>query len=86
MTAAYPAGTLVAALPAGALAVRRGPKFTLITGLLLVVISTVAFGVLDTASGLDVARFVEGIGGACVWARRACLDRGRDPARTVAAP
>jgi MFS family permease len=68
MTAAYPAGTLIAALPAGALAVRRGPKFTLITGLLLVVISTVAFGVLQTAPGLDVARFVEGVGGACVWA------------------
>ena len=68
MTAAYPAGTLVAALPAGALAVRRGPKFTLITGLLLVVISTAAFGVLDTVPGLDAARFVEGVGGACVWA------------------
>ncbi len=59
---------MVAALPAGALAVRRGPKFTLITGLLLVVISTVAFGVLHTAPGLDAARFVEGVGGACVWA------------------
>src|SRR5579862_7059277 len=68
MTAAYPAGTLIAALPAGALAVRRGPKFTLITGLLLVVISTVAFGVLGSAPGLDAARFVEGVGGACVWA------------------
>jgi len=68
MTAAYPAGTLVAALPAGALAVRRGPKFTLITGLLLVVISTAAFGLLHTAAGLDAARFVEGVGGACVWA------------------
>lgn len=68
MMAAYPAGTMVAALPGGALAVRRGPKFTLITGLLLVVFSTAAFGVLRTAPGLDAARFVEGVGGACVWA------------------
>lgn len=68
MTAAYPTGTLVAALPGGALAVRRGPRFTLITGLLLVVVSTVGFGLLHTALGLDLARFVEGVGGACAWA------------------
>ncbi len=68
MTAGYPVGTLIAALPGGALAVRRGPKFTLITGLLLVVISTVAFGLLGTAPELDLARFLEGVGGACAWA------------------
>ncbi len=68
MIAAYPAGTLVAALPGGALAVRRGPRFALITGLVLVVISTVGFGFLRTAPGLDLARFVEGVGGACAWA------------------
>jgi MFS family permease len=68
MTAAYPAGTLVGALPGGALAVRRGPRFTLITGLLLVAISTVGFGLLRTAPGLDLARFAEGVGGAFAWA------------------
>ncbi|HEX3803291.1 MAG TPA: MFS transporter [Solirubrobacteraceae bacterium] len=68
MTASYPAGMLIASLPGGALAVRRGPRFTVITGLVLLVISTVAFGLLRTAPGLDVARFVEGIGGACSWA------------------
>src|SRR5579875_2130733 len=68
MTAGYPAGTLIAALPGGALAVRRGPRFTLIAGLLLVVISTVGFGLLRSAPGLDLARFLEGVGGACVWA------------------
>jgi MFS family permease len=68
MTAAYPVGTLLGSLPGGALAVRRGPRFTLITGLGLVVISTVAFGLLRTAVGLDIARLVEGVGGACAWA------------------
>ena len=68
MTAAYPAGTLIAALPGGALAVRQGPRFALITGLLLVVVSTVSFGLLGTAPGLDLARFVEGVGGAFAWA------------------
>lgn len=68
MTAGYPAGTLIGSLPGGALAVRRGPRFTLISGLLLVVISTVAFALLRSAAGLDLARFVEGIGGALAWA------------------
>ncbi len=68
MTAAYPMGTLIGSLPGGALAVRRGPRFTLISGLLLVVGSTVAFALLHSAAALDLARFVEGIGGALAWA------------------
>src|SRR5580698_6287642 len=68
MTASYPAGMLVASLPGGALAVRRGPRFTVITGLLLLSLSTVGFALLDTAPVLDIARFVEGVGGACSWA------------------
>ncbi|MDE3130814.1 MAG: MFS transporter, partial [Acidobacteriota bacterium] len=68
MTAAYPAGTLIGSLPGGALAVRRGPRFTLIGGLVLVVVSTVAFALLHSAAELDAARFIEGIGGACAWA------------------
>jgi MFS family permease len=68
MTAAYPVGTLLGSLPGGALAVRRGPRFTLISGLVLVVISTVGFGLLRSVVGLDLARFVEGVGGAFAWA------------------
>ncbi len=68
MTAAYPAGTLVGALPGGALAVRRGPRFTLIFGLALVVVSTVGFGLLHATLALDLARLLEGAGGACAWA------------------
>ncbi len=68
MTAAYPIGTLIGALPGGVLASRAGPKFTVFTGLALLASSTLAFGFVQTAAGLDVARFVEGIGGACSWA------------------
>lgn len=68
MTGGYPAGMLVASLPGGALAVRRGPRFTLVAGLVLMVISTIAFGFLDSAPALDLARFIEGVGGACSWA------------------
>jgi MFS family permease len=68
MTASYPAGMLVGSLPGGALTVRTGPRFTVCVGLLMLVVSTVAFGWLNSAPGLDLARFVEGLGGACSWA------------------
>ncbi|MGH2843153.1 MAG: MFS transporter [Solirubrobacteraceae bacterium] len=68
LTASYAAGNLAAALPGGALAVRRGPRFTVCVGLTLMVASIVAFGWLDSAWSLDLARFVEGVGGACSWA------------------
>jgi MFS family permease len=68
MTASYAAGTLIGSVPGGVLAVRGGPKATVWTGLALLACSTLAFGVLNTAPLLDLARFVEGVGGACSWA------------------
>jgi len=68
MTAAYPVGTLVGALPGGMLAARYGPKLTVIAGLVLLAGSTLAFGFLHHAVALDLARFAEGLGGACSWA------------------
>jgi MFS family permease len=68
MTASYPLGTLLGSLPGGVLAARAGPKPTVFVGLSLLACSTLAFGLLDNAVLLDVARFVEGIGGACSWA------------------
>jgi MFS family permease len=68
MTAAYPAGTLIGSLPGGILAVRLGTKRTVYAGLLLLAVSTLAFGFLENAILLDAARFVEGLGGACSWA------------------
>lgn len=67
MTASYPLGTLLASVPAGILAARAGPKFTVTTGLTLLAGSTLAFGFLHTELALDVARFIEGVGGACSW-------------------
>ncbi len=68
MTAAYPIGTLVGSIPCAILAVRVGPRFTVCAGLTLLACSTLAFGVLSTVVALDIARFVEGVGGACSWA------------------
>ncbi len=68
MTASYPFGTLVAAIPGGFLAARAGPRFTVCAGLALLAMSTLAFGLLNNPVALDIARLVEGIGGACSWA------------------
>jgi MFS family permease len=67
MTASYPIGTLVAAIPAGVLAARAGPKFAVTAGLTLLATSTLAFGFLHNEAALDLARLIEGIGGACSW-------------------
>jgi MFS family permease len=68
MTASYPIGMLLGSLPGGVLAVRLGPKRTVYAGLGLLAGSTLAFGFLHDAVLLDVARLVEGVGGACSWA------------------
>ncbi len=67
MTAAYPAGTLIGSLPGGIVAVRAGPKRTVMAGLLLMAVSTLAFGFLNTAALLDLARLAEGFGSAFAW-------------------
>jgi MFS family permease len=68
MTASYPLGTLLGSLPGGVLAARAGPRFTVRAGLGLLACSTLAFGFLHSAVALDLARFIEGVGGACSWA------------------
>ncbi len=67
LTASYPLGTLAGSLPGGLLVLRAGPRFTVLSGLALLLCSTVAFAVLQDAAALDIARFVEGVGGACSW-------------------
>ncbi len=68
LTAAYPAGTFAGALPGGWLAARWGVKPTLLTGLALLGLTSLAFAFAGNIVMLDVARFVQGIGGACMWA------------------
>ncbi|WCB93633.1 hypothetical protein DSM104299_02349 [Baekduia alba] len=66
--AAYPAGTLVAAVPSGLLAARIGPRRTVIFGLALLGVSSVAFALAESVVVLDAARVVQGVAGACSWA------------------
>ena len=68
LAAAYPAGTLVGALPAGWLAARVGVKPTVLLGLALLTITSLVFGFAQSVLLLDLARFAQGVGGACSWA------------------
>jgi MFS family permease len=67
LSASYAAGTLIAALPSGFLAARIGSRRTMLVGLALIAVSSVAFAFAETAPVLDLARFAEGVGGACAW-------------------
>ena len=68
LAAAYPAGTFVGALPGGYLAAQAGVRATVLLGLALMVVSSLAFAFADSIVVLDAARFVQGIGGAASWA------------------
>jgi MFS family permease len=67
LSAAYAAGTLLASLPAGFVASRMGPRKTVINGLLLLGLASLAFGFADQILLLDAARFIQGVAGALIW-------------------
>ena len=82
LTASYPLGTLLGALPGGVLTARLGPRAAVVSGLTLFALSTTAFAFLHSAPALDAARLVEGVGGACSWAGGiAWVANATDPAR-----
>jgi predicted MFS family arabinose efflux permease len=68
LAAAYPVGTFVGGLPGGILAARVGVRPTVLIGLALMVVSSVAVAFAHTILLLDIARFVQGVGGAASWA------------------
>jgi MFS family permease len=67
LTAAYPAGTMLASLPAGWLGARIGAQRMLLFGLGLLAVSSFTFGHAGEVWLLDTARFAQGIGGAISW-------------------
>jgi MFS family permease len=68
LVAAYPAGTLAGAIPGGYLAAKAGVRATVLLGLGLMTGSSIAFAFADSIAVLDIARFVQGVGGAASWA------------------
>lgn len=67
LVAGYPAGVLGAAVPAIALIDRIGERRGTSVGLVLLVMSTLGFAWGTTPLLLDIARFVQGVGGAIAW-------------------
>jgi MFS family permease len=67
LQAMYPLGALLAAIPGGMAAARFGVKPTVLIGLSLLALTTVAFGLADSVWALDLARFVQGVSSAFSW-------------------
>jgi MFS family permease len=67
LSAAYPAGAFVGAVPSGLVAARAGVKRTAIAGLLVVALCTAAFGIAHEPWQLDLARFAQGVASAFSW-------------------
>lgn len=80
LAAAYAAGTLIGSLPAGWLTARIGVRKTVLTGLGMMIVSSVAFGFAHSIAVLDIARFVQGVGGAASWAAGLAWLMARAPA------
>jgi MFS family permease len=67
LTAAYPLGTFIGAIPSGWLATRWGVKPTLLLGLSMLGLASLGFAFAGNVVLLDTARFIQGVGGACMW-------------------
>ena len=68
LAAAYPAGTFLGALPGGWLTARIGVRPTVVVGLATLIASSLVFAFANSIVVLDLARFVQGLGGAASWA------------------
>jgi MFS family permease len=67
LSGAFAWGSVAAALPAGFLAQRFGPRPVVCVGLLVLSAASVAVGWATHIAILDLARFVQGVAGAAVW-------------------
>ncbi len=67
LSASYAAGTLIASVPAGFFAARVGVRPAMLVGLGMLGISSAVFAFADDVVVLDLARFAQGLGGACAW-------------------
>src|SRR5688500_16180297 len=68
LAAAYPAGTMLGAIPGGWFATRAGVRPAVLLGLGLLAASSAVFAAGDSIVVLDLARFAQGIGSAASWA------------------
>jgi MFS family permease len=68
LVASYAVGTLLGSIPGGLVASRFGTRVAVVVGMTFMSAATLTFGFAHSAVLLDLARFVQGIGGACTWA------------------
>ena len=68
LSGSYAAGTLIAAIPAGLLASRWGPRPTTLLGLGVMTVTVLVFAFAESAPMLIASRFLQGVAGACSWA------------------
>jgi MFS family permease len=64
----YAAGTLLGAIPAGLATMRLGPKRTVLVGLALMTVASLAFALAGDVWTLSLARFFQGFGSSFSWA------------------
>jgi MFS family permease len=82
LSAAYAAGSVTGSLPGGFCAARFGVKVTVLVGLTLMASTGLTFAFADDVVTLDIARFLQGVGGAFTWsAGLAWLIGGSPPER-----
>jgi predicted MFS family arabinose efflux permease len=67
LSAAYPTGALIGAIPSGIVAARLGVKPTVLIGMTVVAVTTTLVGFSTTAWEIDVARLCQGLASAFSW-------------------
>ncbi len=68
LSGSYAAGTLIAAIPAGLLAARFGPRRTTLLGLGVMTVTVLVFAFAESSGLLVTSRFLQGVAGAASWA------------------
>lgn len=68
LVAAFAVGALAAALPSGVAAARLGPKISVLSGLALMSLASLGFGIASEPWALGAARFLQGAGSTLSWA------------------
>ena len=68
LVGAYGAGAVIGGIPAGIVAARIGPKRTVVVGLAVLALASVAFALGGSPAALGVARFAQGFASAVTWA------------------
>jgi MFS family permease len=68
LVGAYGAGAVIGGIPAGIVAARIGPKRTVVLGLFILAVASIAFAFGSSPAELGIARFAQGFASVFTWA------------------